>query len=260
MNHMSIAAKQSVSIFQFAALKRHALPIAAALGLTIATLTSSMAHADNDEIPSITISASGEISVAPDMAVISTQVVSPGASAPEALAANSKAMKKVIDEIKSAGIEAKDIKTSGFSIYPRYDNSQQRQNKAPKIVGYDVRNGVTVNVRDLDKLGDLLNTVVESGANQIGGISFQVSDPESKMDEARKNAIENARKKAEVYAAAAGVKLGDVLNIIENGGYNPRPRGLRMEAMAMAADSVPVEAGENTLEASVSVKWELISE
>ncbi|EFO31858.1 26 kDa periplasmic immunogenic protein [Roseibium sp. TrichSKD4] len=260
MKSLAISNQSLVSLSPTALLKRNALPVIVALGLSLAAFAPSLAKAEEHIVPHITISGEGKISVAPDMAVITTQVVSPGDTAPEALSANSKAMKAVIDEIKSAGIEAKDIKTSGFSIYPRYDHSKRAQNKAPKIVGYDVRNGVTVNVRDLDRLGDLLSTVVESGANQIGGISFQVSDPESKMDEARKKAVENARKKAEIYAEAAGSRLGEVLQISENGSYTPAPRGLRMEAMAMAADSVPVEAGENTLQASVTIKWELIED
>lgn len=257
---MTIAHSKTVSPNRFASLKRRALPLAAAVGLTVAALSPSLARAGDDFIPSITITGQGQVSVAPDMAVITTQVVSPGSTAPEALAANSKAMKAVIDEVKSAGIEAKDIQTSGFSIYPRYDNSKQGQNKAPKIVGYDVRNGVTINVRDLAKLGELLNTVVESGANQIGGISFQISDPDEKLNEARKKAVADARARAELLAEAAGSKLGNVLDISENGGYRPQPRGMMMMEARVSADAVPVEVGENTIEASVNIRWELVSQ
>lgn len=209
----------------------------------------------------ISLQGKGEISVAPDMAVVTTRVVTVGASAPEALQANTAAIAKVIADIKAAGIEAKDVQTSGFSIYPRYEDRKilnQLQSAEPKIIGYEVSNGVTVCVRALDKLGPILDTVVASGANSVDGLSFAVSNTNEKLDEARKEAVADARRKADLYATAAGVKLGRILSISEDGVVTPRPYAVRSEKMmTMSAAPVPVEAGEETLSATVNIVWEI---
>ncbi|WP_209011776.1 SIMPL domain-containing protein [Roseibium aggregatum] len=228
------------------------------LAMTIAIVSPSPAAKAAEKPATISLEGRGEISVAPDMAVVTTRVVNVGASAPEALQANTAAIAKVIADIKAAGIEAKDIQTSGFSIYPRYENRKDGNNEPPKIVGYEVSNGVTVRVRALEKLGAILNAVVASGANSVDGISFAVSDTSEKLDEARKEAVADARRKAEIYADAAGVKLGRILSISEGSVAMPRPYAVRSEKMmAMAAAPVPVEAGEETLSATVSIVWEI---
>ncbi len=216
------------------------------------------AKADEASQPAtITISGRGEISLAPDMGVVTTRVVTPAPTAPEALSQNTEAMNKVISQIKAAGVEERDIQTSGFSIYPRYADRRNQPDQPLKIIGYEVSNGVTVQVRDLTKLGAILDTVVRSGANEVGGISFKVSDTEQKMDEARKAAVANALQKAELYAEAAGAKLGRVLSISEAGIAIPRPFAVRAEKMMMDAAPVPIQAGEETLSASVTMMWEL---
>ncbi len=206
---------------------------------------------------SITMDGRGSVSVAPDMAVISTSVVSTAKTASDALAQNTDAIARVIGIIKAEGVDKKDIQTSGFGIYPRYDHKNTSTGNQPLIVGYEVRNGVEVNVRDLDKLGALLTLVVESGANSVGGIRFEVSDPQEKLDEARRKAVEAARHKAEIFANAAGVDLGDILTIAETGAHIPRPVMMAAESRMMAAASVPIEAGEETISASVTIRWEL---
>lgn len=208
-------------------------------------------------VATITMDGRGSISVAPDMAVITARVVTTAKEAPDALTQNSEKLRKVIDEIKSAGIEAKDIQTSGFAIYPRYERVTGNSNRQPDIIGYEVRNGVEVNVRDLGKLGGLLTSVVESGANSVDGIRFDVSDPDELLDEARKQAVEAARHKAEVFASAAGVTLGNILAISETGVQMPRPVMMRAEMMMASADAAPIEAGEETISASVTIRWQL---
>lgn len=231
------------------------------LALAVGAVSLAPAAQAAEKPATISLQGKGEISVAPDMAVVTTRVVTIGASAPEALQANTAAIAKVIADIKAAGIETKDIQTSGFSIYPRYEDRKalsQSQSEPPKIVGYEVSNGVTVRVRALEKLGTILNAVVASGANSVDGISFTISDTSEKLDEARKEAVADARRKADLYAAAAGVKLGRILSISEGVVATPRPYALRMEkAMAMSAAPVPVEAGEETLSANVSIVWEI---
>jgi len=233
--------------------------IALAAGLCAALAGAAPALAQ-DVAPagSITMEGRGTVSVAPDMAVISANVVTTSKTASDALSENSAAIAKVIAAIKDQGIEARDIQTRGFGIYPRYERITDSSGRQPDITGYEIRNGVEVNVRDLAKLGSLLTLVVESGANSVDGVRFEVSDPEEKLDEARKKAVEAARHKAEVFAAAAGVELGAIASITETGTQMPRPLMLRTESMMMAkADTVPVEAGEETVGANVTIRWTL---
>lgn len=232
--------------------------LAAMLGAAMLTTGAAQAQETSVAVGSITMDGRGTVSVAPDMAVISTNVVSTAKTAADALSENSAAISKVIDAIKGAGIEARDIQTRGFGIYPRYERITGNSDRQPNIIGYEVRNGVEVNVRDLAKLGGLLTLVVDSGANSVDGIRFEVSDPNEKLDEARKRAVEAARHKAEVFAAAAGVELGNIITISETGTQMPRPLMMRAESMmAASAEAVPIEAGEETIAANVTIRWAL---
>ena len=233
-----------------------------ATGLSFAVLAAVPASAQETApiatTGSITMEGRGTVSVAPDMAVMTTNVVTTAKTAADALSENSAAIAKVIEAIKGEGVEAKDIQTRGFGIFPRYERITDGSNRQPNIIGYEIRNGVEVNVRDLSKLSSLLTLVVESGANSVDGIRFEVSDPNEKLDEARKRAVEAARHKAEIFAEAAGVELGNIVTISETGVQMPRPMMMRAEGMMMAkADAVPIEAGEETISANVTIRWSL---
>ena len=136
---------------------------------------------------------------------MTTGVLSQGATAAEALAANTSAMNALFAALKDAGIADKDVQTSNFMVQPRYNF---QDNKAPELVGYDVSNNVTVTVRKIGDLGALLDKVVQAGSNQINGIGFEVSEPDAALDEARKLATADATRKAKIYAEAMGVSLG----------------------------------------------------
>lgn len=200
----------------------------------------------------ISITASGTVTAEPDIALISTGVVSEGRTAREALDANSAAMRRLIEGLKAAGIEPRDIQTTSFNVEPVYE--QRRDNRSPAITGYRVHNQVRITARDVDRLGEVLDQAVTLGANQIGGIQFEVSKAETLRDEARRAAIANARRRAELFAAAAGVKLGRVLRIEERVQHHGPPVPF---ARTVAAEAVPIEKGTQTLEAVVSVTWEL---
>jgi hypothetical protein len=202
----------------------------------------------------ITVSASAEVAAEPDMARLSSGVASEAETAREALARNSSAMAKVIVGLKTAGVEAKDIQTSSFQVEPRYTNP--REGQAPVINGYRVSNQVDVRVRDLKRLGEIMDSLVSLGANQVSGLAFEVSQAETLKDEARKLAIANARRRAELFATAAGASVGEVLAISEETAH-PGPRPYAMGRVAAMADAVPVEAGSQMLEARVSVTWAL---
>lgn len=203
----------------------------------------------------LSLTGEGSASAAPDQATITSGVTSEGQTAREAVDANSKAMAALIDSFKKAGIQAADLQTSGFSVQPRYGQPKEGASEAPHIDGYEVRNQVTVRVRDLTKLGAVLDTAVATGSNQIDGINFGLADPAPVLDKAREAAVADAKRKAELIAKAAGVKLGRILAIAEPGAEPPRPM---MAAYAMAKSApVPVEAGESEFTARVTVTWEI---
>ncbi|HEY0921000.1 SIMPL domain-containing protein [Devosia sp.] len=215
-----------------------------------------------DDRGTISIEGRGEVVAAPDTAVVNSGVTTQGATAREALDANTAAMGELINTLKGAGIEARDIQTSGFSVTPNYVYSDARDANGytlpPKIVGYQVFNSVSVRVRDLPSLGTVLDKAVTVGANTINGVTFSVADPSALYDEARRQAFADARAKADLYADAAGLELDGIRSISETQGYQP-PQPYMMGAVAReaAAAPVPVEAGELTFSINVSVTWEL---
>lgn len=239
------------------------LPITAAL--TLAALATPAAFADDKKYTStINISGVGEVTAAPDMAIVTSGVVTDGETARDALTANTEAMTALVNVLKEAGVEDKDIQTSGFSVHPNYVHTDKRDENGyqlpPKISGYRVSNNVTVRIKDLDNVGAVLDSAVTVGANTINGISFAVSDTKELLQEARKRAMENAMATAKIYTDTAGVELGNVMNISENQHYSPAPmmksRGAMM-AMAESDMAVPVEAGEMNYSVTVNVQWEI---
>jgi uncharacterized protein len=202
----------------------------------------------------ITVSATGTAEAEPDQARITSGVSTEAETAREALTGNSKTMTKIIAELKSKGIGSKDIQTSSFNIEPVMDYSKDGQ--APKVRGYRVSNQVVVLVRDLDKLGEVLDDVVSAGANQIQGLIFEVSKEDTLKDDARKEAIASALRRAKLLATAAGAEVGDVLQISEETtSSGPITYAPRLAKAAMSAP--PIEAGTSTLEARVTVTWAL---
>ena len=191
-------------------------------------------------------------------------VASSGKTAGEALSANAADMNRVIQALKRAGIADKDIQTSNLSLNPVYaDMSRQPasplEQQVPRIIGYQVSNQVTVKQRNLADFGRTIDTLVSAGANQVNGPSFQMDDPDAASDDARTMAMKRARARADLYARAAGLKVLRILTIAESGGYQP-PMPV-MYARAQMADSAgaptPVAAGEVSLQANVTVMFEL---
>ena len=201
----------------------------------------------------VTVSAAGQVSAEPDMARISTGVVTEAATAREALTRNSDAMAKLIAGLKDNGIDAKDIQTSSFSIDPRYNNPLEGQTAV--ITGYRVANQVEVTARDLERLGEVMDSLVVLGANQMNGLTFDVSKADTLKDDARKEAIANALRRAKLYAGAAGAEVGEVIAIAEDAAqFQPVVSGMDR---AMKSEAVPIERGSQTLEARVTVTWSL---
>lgn len=212
------------------------------------------AYAAQENKRAVAVSGTGMVKAKPDMARISTGVVSEGESAKEALDKNNAAMSKVTEELKTQGVAAKDIQTMNFSVHPKYQHFEN--GKPPAIIGYRVVNSVRIAVRDLDALGPILDKVVELGSNQIGGIEFSIAESEPLKNDARKKAIANARAKAELYAKEAGTGLGEILSITENfTGDPPRPE-FRATAQA-SGTSTPIEPGEHTVRVRIHATWAL---
>ena len=202
----------------------------------------------------VSVTASGHVSATPDVASISTGVVTEAATAREAMTLNTAAMTKLVEGLKAAGIAAKDIQTTSVNVSPRYTNP--RDGKAPVINGYTANNQVRIVVRDLKLVGDILDAALTLGATQMGGIAFDVSTSETLKDEARKNAMVNARRRAELFAAAAGAAVGQVISISEDVQSHGPPVLFAGRAKA-ASTPVPVEAGSLQLDATVNVVWSL---
>ena len=227
--------------------------------LTIATLafmpTPSPAFAEETKLPrTISVNGTGEVRAVPDLATITLGVVSSAATAQEALAANTKSMSDVMTMLKAEGIEERDIATSNFNVAPRYDYSQG-STQTPKVMGYDVSNTVTVNIRKAAALGGLLDKAVTAGSNQVYGISFSVSKPEAMLDAARTSAVADAKRKAEIYAAAGGFKLGDIISVSEGTSYRPPMPMVMKSAMAADGAPAPISPGEQALSVDVSIVW-----
>jgi len=215
-----------------------------------------MARAAGDAPPRIKVSGEGVATLAPNMAIVTLTVNREGETARAALDENTKAMAAVLSALDEEGIAPKDVQTSNFSIQPRYVYPKPRSEHPPRIVGYTVRNGLTVRVRDIARLGELLDRSVTLGVNEGGDVRFTHDDPAAALSEARTAAVKAALTKARTIAAAAGVKMGEILAISEYA-REPQPRPLMMEAAAMArsadAAPVPVAAGENSYKVVVEM-------
>lgn len=232
------------------------MPVITGLIIGIAVMlmgvTAPMAD-DVDLERTITLSGQGVVNAAPDMAAIVTGVTTQRETAAAALKGNSAAMTRVMDVLTQSGIAGRDIQTTDFSVSPRYE--QTRDGRSREIVGYEVRNAVMIRVRDIEALGGILDTVVTAGANQIGRISFDVSNAEELEDTARERAVRDAERKAKIYASAAGVELGDVVSISEQTQHGG-PRPMMMEA-ARASGPPPIAGGEMSVSVQVDMRWEL---
>lgn len=199
----------------------------------------------------VTVNGEASVSVVPDLAELRAGVASQGKTAKEAGEANAKAMQRVLSALREGGLEEADIQTSRISLQPLREGERGRSGR---ITGFQASNQVTVKIRDIAKVSETIDRVVAAGANEVWGIDFLVSDPSKVLDAARPQAIADARRKAEIYARAAGLGLGRAAAISEDG--FPSPIGLRAAPRAVAA--TPVAPGQETLRVSVSVSFELL--
>ena len=204
----------------------------------------------------ISVSGEGEATASPDMATIHTGVVTQAGTARDALDANSAAMDGVMDALRAHRIAARDIQTLNFEVRPEYKRGPRTQHP-PETAGYRVTNQVRVHLRSLPDLGQVLDALVAAGSNQISGINLGIEDPVPLLNQARTRAISEARSRAELYASAAGVRVGEVISISETQGPGPRPQFVARSFAAEADAAVPIATGEQQLRARVHMVFSL---
>ncbi len=229
--------------------------LAAAISLASASTAQVVAPVPVIEGTRLDIVATGESLRTPDIVVINAGIVTEAPTASEALRANNRQMNGVFRALQSAGFADRDIQTASISLSPRYDHSNRNERR---LLGYTASNQLTIRFREIEQAGTVIDMLVAQGVNQINGPSFRVDSPEEALDEARRDAVTTARTRAELYAAAAGMRVVRIVAISEAGASRPPVVMQRMASAAMdMAESVPVAPGEQRLTANVSVTFEL---
>jgi len=202
----------------------------------------------------VLVSGTGRIEIEPDVADLRLGVVISRPTVDAARAAAADAMAGILGAIIGAGVARRDVRTSVLSVQPRYD---YRDGKAPVLIGYDLANVVEVTVRDLATLGAAVDGALTAGATSLDGLTFRVDDPSEAEDAARTAAVVQARARADALAAAAGVTITAVIDIVEGGPPPVRPQS-RAGRMVMAAEAgTPVEAGTTEIAVTVTVTFRI---
>jgi len=203
----------------------------------------------------LSLSADAEIQAVPDIAEIGAGVMTEAAQAEQALSANAERMRNVVAAIRKAGVADRDIQTTGLNLQPQF---RYEENREPILTGFRVSNRVQVTLRDTKGAGKIIDTLVREGANQVDGPSFRISNPEPLLDKARQDAVRKARIRADLYAAAAGLKVKRITSISEGTDFRPMPAPVPRVAMAMEAKAdSPVVPGEVRMTVTVQMGFEL---
>jgi len=230
------------------------------LGIFLITLIISKAIDIKDKIQitgnTITVSDTGEVYAKPDLALATFSVVTEAKTVAEAMSQNTEDMNGVIDFIKKQGVEDKDLKTTSFNISPRYEWYEEGSKRV--LVGYEVQQSLQVKVRDLEKIGKIIEGATEFGANQVGDLQFTIDKQDELKKQARAEAIEKAKTKAKELAERLGVKLVRIINFSESS-VVPYYYGLEKMAapLGAGAETPQIETGENKIEVTVSITYEI---
>jgi uncharacterized protein len=243
-------------------------PVVSVAALFAAALSVASAHAQTPEPKSpaatrIIVIGEGKVTVTPDYAAIRSGVTTTAKTVKEASDTNAKIMTAITAALLDSGIAQKDMQTSQFSVEPIYTNPASIASKfettaiAPKLVGFRVSNQVNVTIRQLSQVGEILDRLVKAGATDIGNLAFLVNDPAKPLDQAREAAFADARRKAELYARAAGVNLGRVMWITESSNYQALPTSVE-DVRSQPAPAPPIQSGEETLQAVITVGFEIV--
>ena len=216
----------------------------------------------SSQLNTIRVSAKSEVYTKPDVAMISFSVVTEEKTASESMNKNAKKMNKIIEALKNEGVKDKDIKTTNFSIYPRYEwHKQVGVSYFPEgkrvLVGYETRQTIDVKIRNLDKIGEIIQTATNAGANQVGSLQFLVDNEEAFKKQAREEAIKKAKIKAKELAKELGVSLVRIVGFSENSS-SPRFYPLAKSTLNVEDNSTPqIQTGQNKIEVNVTITYEI---
>ncbi len=202
------------------------------------------------------VSATGETSRVPDIAIISAGVVTRAPTAAAAIQQNSARVERMLAALRRAGVEERDIQTSSINLNPDY---HYEENRPPRLIAYQATNTLNIRFRDIANSGRILDALVAEGANQINGPTLTLDRPEAALDEARTNAIARGRARAELYARSLGMRVVRVVSVSESGGYAPpppMPMAERGMAVGSAADT-KIVPGEQKLQVTLAIVFEL---
>ncbi len=206
----------------------------------------------------VSFSGEGKVVAKPDIAKINLSIVTDALTSKAAQDENSKKSKAITDYLKKQNIDEKDIKTTGYNIYPQYRYPQY--GGQPTITGYQVNQSIEVKVRDLDKVSNILDGIVAAGANQVNQLSFEIDNPDALKAEARKKAIDDAKQKAKELEDQLGIDLGKIVNFSESTGGYPIPiyYDAKLEGRGMGGGGGPsVPTGENEINVSVMITYQI---
>lgn len=232
-----------------------------ALALGVAALPSvAAAQVAPPQMPPIVgtrldVSATGETTRVPDVAIITAGVVTRAPTAGAAIQENSARMDRVLAALKRAGVADRDVQTSSINLNPEY---RYQENRPPELVAYSASNQVNIRFRDIRNSGKILDALVAEGANQINGPTLTIDKPEAALDEARARAVAMGRERAQLYARSTGMRVARLVAVSETGGNYPvpPPMPVMMEARAQAANS-KIDPGEQKLQVSLAMTFEL---
>ena len=230
--------------------------LAFATGLFAAPMAFAAADAAAPLPTTLSLSATGEVSATPDMATIAFAVVTQGKTASDAMKANNARMNAVMSALKTAGIAARDIRTSSLNLNPQY---VYNNNQPPQLTGYEARDQITVRVNDLTQTGPVIDAVIKAGINQVDQITFGLKNDDAVLDQARQQAVATLQQRAQLYATAAGLKVKRILNIEEGSPMIVRPPVpmVRFAAAKAMDESTPVSGGDLQESVTVSATFEL---
>ncbi len=234
------------------------LSVFCAVALAMLAATNAQAATERP-LPLISVTGEGSVSAMPDIAVVSAGIIRDGKTSREAADANAKLMTAVVAAARQAGIVEKDIGTSRYSVSPVQQYSTSGRESPPRIASYRAQNMVRVKIRDIAKVGDIIDALTAAGANNISGVTFEVSEAEKLLDQARGAAFADAKRKAELFAKASGTQVGRVITIAEQGADVPRPAMMARAAPSASgsAPPTPISPGEEKIQVQISVSFEL---
>ncbi len=215
--------------------------LAVAAGLVLAPVAGAAAE--------ITVVGEGRVMAVPDIATLRLGVRERAETAEAALEAAAQAMAGIMAQLREAGVGEAEMQTSDLSLHPLWRSGEDRDTMT--LEGFEAGSALRVRMQDTAAIGEVLGAAVAAGANRFEGLQFGLSDPDALADEARRLAVQDALRKGALHAEAAGLTLGPVQSITEEGASLPRPQMMR--SMDAAADAMPIAAGEMTVSARVTV-------